>query len=470
MAPTDKKDSDKNGSVTEEEMTETNPAENNSADEDAPLKTTPKKKGRPSKGSAKSQAKKKGKKGKKGAGKKAEDTDETKEGDTGGDTTEDDQKDEEKKKKPIKKVIPYWATISDQAGSKKTQVGPSGLSGGGTIIEAIKECADAKGLASYILIKKYVQKNHPAWPKMVFKSALRRSVQKGQVKQVRNSYKVLSEKIESDKKSKKSSSLACSLEELFPHIFTWVCEPKEASYGLIRKYIGKYFPNLSTEGNLKKAIENMEAKGQLDRITGKGASGTLQLVDGASKTGTAYEDPVEDAIIASNEPKDASVQALRHYLSEYHTEYNVANNPKVLKKALDRAEAMGWIMRVTGQGFTGTFRLSYPYIPSPKDLWRGDYNKSDYEAKPKKSSKYYDSTDEEDETESEDEDDEESSSDSDAGWGGSDVEVVPKKKKRGAPKERGAVPAPKKRKSNASESTKKPKAKSKKSSSKKGKK
>lgn len=303
---------------------------------------------------------------------------------------------------------------------------------------------------------------------MVFKSALRRSVQKGQVKQVRNSYKVLSEKIESDKKSKKSSSLACSLEELFPHIFTWVCEPKEASYGLIRKYIGKYFPNLSTEGNLKKAIENMEAKGQLDRITGKGASGTLQLVDGASKTGTAYEDPVEDAIIASNEPKDASVQALRHYLSEYHTEYNVANNPKVLKKALDRAEAMGWIMRVTGQGFTGTFRLSYPYIPSPKDLWRGDYNKSDYEAKPKKS-KYYDSTDEEDETESEDED-EESSSDSDAGWGGSDVEVVPKKKKRGAPKERGAVPAPKKRKSNASESTKKPKAKSKKSSSKKGKK
>ena len=110
----------------------------------------------------------------------------------------------------------------------------------------------------------------------------------------------------------------------------------------------------------------MVPKGQLDQITGKGASGTFALENGAKKTGTSYEDPIEDAIIASNEPKDASVTALRHYLAEFHTEYNVKDRPKVLKNALERAEDKGWLVRVTGKGFNGTFRLSYPYIPSPK--------------------------------------------------------------------------------------------------------
>merc|ERR1712062_866196 len=139
--------------------------------------------------------------------------------------------------------------------------------------------------------------------------------------------------------------------------------------------------------------------------TGKGASGTFQLMDGAKKTGKRYEDPVEYAIIASNEPKAASVPALRHYLSEYHTEYDVANKPKVLMKALERAEAMGWVKRVTGQGMSGTFHLAYPYIPSPKDLWREAYNESDYEVRPRsKSIKYADDSDDEDEEEeSEDE-------------------------------------------------------------------
>ena len=276
---------------------------------------------------------------------------------------------------------------------------------------------------------------------MVFKSALRRSVQKGRVKQIRNSYKVISdapvEKGKAKKKLSKGRSKTvsvvkeCPLEELFPHIFTWVCEPKEASYGLIRKYIGKHFPKLSVDAPFKKAMENMVGKGLLDQITGKGASGTFQLVDNVKKSGTVFEDPVEDAIIASNEPKDASVPALRRYLSEYHTEYGVKDKPKVLRRALERAEAMGWIVRVSGKGFSGSFRLSYPYIPSPKDLWRGDYNESDYE--PKKRKRTDDSSDDEEE-----ESDEESDESSDE----SDVEIVPKKKKRAAPKPR--TPAPKK--------------------------
>ena len=406
------------------------------ADEDSPLKPA-------TNGKKASKSKKKGKKGKKGADTDAE---------ANGETVE------VKKKKP--KVIPYWATLPEgQAASRQTKIGPTGNSAITTIIGAIEETCDSKGLASYISVKKHVQKHHPSWPKMVFKSALRNAVAKGRVKQIRNSYKVIANTkakatVEVKKKVSKGRSKTVKvakegpLEELFPHIFTWVCEPKEASYGLIRKYIGKHFPNLSTDLPFKKAVESMEEKGQLDRLTGKGASGTFQLMDGAKKTGTRYEDPIEDAIIASNEPKDASIPALRHYLSEYHTEYNVAERPKVLLKALERAEAMGWIVRVTGKGFSGRFRLAHPYIPSPKDLWREAYNEGDYEVRPRsKSVKYTDDSDEsEEEEESEDEYDDTSDEASVASEADSYKEVIPKKKKRGAPTARSAVPPPKKAK------------------------
>merc|ERR1719189_587351 len=266
---------------------------------------------------------------------------------------------------------------------------------------------------------------------MVFKSSLRRAIQKGLVKQIRNSYKVMPanttiktvkvKKILSKGRSK-SVSVASKdgpLEELFPHIFTWVCEPKEASYGLIRKYIAKHYPKLSPDAPFKKAMANMVAKGQLDQITGKGASGTFALENGAKKTGTSYEDPIEDAIIASNEPKDASVTALRHYLAEFHTEYNVKDRPKVLKNALERAEDKGWLVRVTGKGFSGTFRLSYPYIPSPKDLWREAYVDPDQEKPAKKKRKVQeDSSDEESSSE-------ESESDSES----EEEEVIPVSKR-----------------------------------------
>ena len=74
----------------------------------------------------------------------------------------------------------------------------------------------------------------------------------------------------------------------------------------------------------------------MKRVTGAGMSGTFSLVDGAQKTGGKYEDAIEDAIIACNEPKDASVAALKHYLAEYHTEFNVAARPKVLQNCLER--------------------------------------------------------------------------------------------------------------------------------------
>jgi len=397
---------------------------------------------------------KKGKKGKKGAATTENGTDgEKKDGDI--------EIVAEIKKKPIKKKIPQWATLSDKAlaATKPSKLaGPSGTNGITVIIDAIKKCANAKGTASYISIKKYVQKTNPNWPKMTFKSQLRRSVDKGCVKKIKDSYKVISETpvtkkaptVNVSKKVTKGRSKTVALpkagplEDLFPHIFTWVCEPKEASYGLIRKYLEKHYPKLSIDAPFKKAILNMVAKGQLDQITGKGASGTFQLEGGAKKTGTTYEDPIEDAIIASNEPKDASVSALRHYLSEFHKEYNVAERPKVLKNALERAEAKGWLVRVTGKGFSGTFRLGHPYIPSPRDLWREEYVDPDAEKpkKPAKKKKVVDSSDEEesssDESESEEED-----SDDDSDSEESEPEYVPKATKRGAPKSRSAAPAKK---------------------------
>ena len=100
------------------------------------------------------------------------------------------------------------------------------------------------------------------------------------------------------------------------------------------------------------------------------------------KSLSRYEDAIEDAIIAMNEPKDASVPALRHYLSEYHTEYRVADRPKVLQRALERCEERGWIQRVTGKGFSGTFRLAFPYRPGPRELW-GEWYEEEGQ-KPKK--------------------------------------------------------------------------------------
>ena len=91
---------------------------------------------------------------------------------------------------------------------------------------------------------------------------------------------------------------------------------------------------MDVDGNaFRRAIEQGESKGkyissqsdsysgnfpgQLRRLTGKGFSGTFQLVDGANKTGGKYEDAIENAIISMNEPKQVSVTGLRDYLSEY---------------------------------------------------------------------------------------------------------------------------------------------------------
>ena len=41
--------------------------------------------------------------------------------------------------------------------------------------------------------------------------------------------------------------------------------------------------------------------------------------------------------------------------------------------ALDRSASRGWIQQVSGKGFSGSYRLMYPYYPTPAQLWGPDY-------------------------------------------------------------------------------------------------
>lgn len=76
------------------------------------------------------------------------------------------------------------------------------------------------------------------------------------------------------------------LEDVLPLAFTRLCEPKEASYSLIRKYVSQYYPKLRVDIRpqlLKNALQRAVERGQLEQITGKGASGTFQLKKSGEK-------------------------------------------------------------------------------------------------------------------------------------------------------------------------------------------
>jgi len=359
-----------------------------------------------------------------------------------------------KAKKPVKKTVPEWATLSDNAKKALPKALMAKPKIQDNIISAIKASGDSKGVASAGAIKKYVMNDNPDLPKMVLKKGIMKALEKGLIKQVKGkgfsgSFKLESEKNVAKAKAKETqkgkgkgkketTTDKPPLETVFPGVFTWATNPKECSANLIKKYIAKHYPELDVEGNqFRKAIEGAEAKGQLKRITGKGFSGTFELVDGANKTGAKYEDAIENAVISMNEPKQLSVNALRDYLSCWHSEYNTDNRPLVLKKALDRCSDKGWIKQISGKGFSGTYRLMHPYYPGPRELWGEDYqeeNKKTEKETPRKAKKRAVVEDSEDEEEEESE--EEFSDD--------DGEVMPTPKKRGAPKQRSAVVAKKK--------------------------
>jgi len=358
---------------------------------------------------------------------------------------------EEKKKtpKPVKKVIPVWATLSDEVRKNLSKAKLPKPKVQDAVLAAISACADSKGVASAGAIRKFVMEDNPDLSKIVLKKTVAKAVERGLIKQVKGAGFSGSFKLESVKnvvkasksKSKKGAKVVgpklAPLETIFPGVFTWACNPKEASVGFIRKYIAKNYPELDVEGKgFKKALESGESKGQLQRITGKGMGGTFALVDGADKNGAQYEDAIENAIISMSEPKQVSVGALRDYLGEYHKEYNTDQRPTVLKNALDRSVDKGWLKQISGKGFSGTYRLMHPYYPSPKELWGELFvEKKEKEEKAEKSTPKRKAT----KRAAVDSESEEESDDDDEG------EVMPSPRKRGAPTPRKFAPPPKKK-------------------------
>jgi len=377
---------------------------------------------------------------------------------TNGESTENPKEETKtKKKKPIKKSVPDWATLSDTAKKSmaKTQMSKPRVQD--AIIAAISASADSKGVASVGAIKKYVAQDNPDLPKMTLKKCLLKAVEKGLIKQVKGkgfsgSYKLESTKNVAKAKAKEAKANAGSkppLETVFPTVFTWATNPKESSVRMIQKYISKHYPDLDVEGKaFRKAIDSGESNGQLRRITGKGFSGTFELVDGANKHGGKYEDAIENAIISMNEPKQVSVSALRDYLSCWHNEYNTDNRPLVLKSALERCSAKGWLQQISGKGFSGTYRLMYPYYPSPKELWGADYKEEKKEKKEKTEQEKPSKGKKRPAPEPEEYSDDDDVSDDD--------EILPTPKKRGAPTPRSSAAVAAKKKKPAAKAPKKP--------------
>ncbi|KAL2296664.1 hypothetical protein Nmel_015999 [Mimus melanotis] len=215
-------------------------------------------------------------------------------------TKKESEKDQSKEKeKKVKKTIPAWATLSASQlarAQKQTQMAATSRPKMDAILtEAIKACFQKSG-ASVVAIRKYIIHKYPSLELerrgYLLKQALKRELERGIIRQVKGkgasgSFVVVSNagKTVPKARDRKKSTLAPSaeqqvkLEDVLPLAFTRLCEPKEASYSLIKKYVSQYYPKLKVDVRpqlLKNALQRAVEKGQLEQITGKGASGTFQ--------------------------------------------------------------------------------------------------------------------------------------------------------------------------------------------------
>uniref|UniRef100_A0A2K6GK40 Heterochromatin protein 1-binding protein 3 n=3 Tax=Propithecus coquereli TaxID=379532 RepID=A0A2K6GK40_PROCO len=257
--------------------------------------------------------------------------------------------------------------------------------------ETKKACFQKSG-ASVVAIRKYIIHKYPSLELerrgYLLKQALKRELNRGVIKQVKGkgasgSFVVVQKSRKTPQKSRnrkqRSSAVdpepQVKLEDVLPLAFTRLCEPKEASYSLIRKYVSQYYPKLRVDIRpqlLKNALQRAVERGQLEQITGKGASGTFQLKKSGEKPllgGSLMEYAILSAIAAMNEPKTCSTTALKKYVLENHPGTNSNYQMHLLKKTLQKCEKNGWMEQISGKGFSGTFQLCFPYYPSPGVLF-----------------------------------------------------------------------------------------------------
>uniref|UniRef100_A0A3Q0RXX7 Heterochromatin protein 1-binding protein 3 n=1 Tax=Amphilophus citrinellus TaxID=61819 RepID=A0A3Q0RXX7_AMPCI len=336
--------------------------------------------------------------------------------------TSDGYKYEKSKVKKVKRTIPAWASVTASKKVPVTNFAGTQNKVDNILIEAITSCNDRSGV-SYQSVMKYIVKKYPGMEldrkKFLIKKAMKKHLEKGTIKQLKG--KGLSGTFTIGKQtplSKKAALKQESLGDALPLIITRLCEPKEASYNLIKKYLEQHFPSFNIENRpevLKSALVRAVEKGQLEQITGKGARGTFQLKRTGNKVllkGGTLEDAITAAITAMNEPKTCSTTTLRRYLLDANKDRKetlvvplVAN----LRRTLTKCKVLGWMEQITGHGFNGTYQLSFPFYPSPTILYPDKFKelpKKDA-APPAKRRRTVESSDEEEE-ESEEEEEEES--------------------------------------------------------------
>uniref|UniRef100_A0A3Q3WIS6 Heterochromatin protein 1-binding protein 3 n=1 Tax=Mola mola TaxID=94237 RepID=A0A3Q3WIS6_MOLML len=323
----------------------------------------------------------------------------------------DGYKYEKTKAKKVKRTIPAWASV---AASKKVPV--TNFAGtqhkvDDVLIEALESCNTRSGV-SYQSVLKFIVKKYPGMEldkkKFLIKKAMKKHLEKGTIKQLKG--KGLSGTFAIGKKPKAAQKTE-SLGDALPLIITRLCEPKEASYNLIKKYLEQHFPGLNIENKpevLKTALVKAVERGQLEQITGKGARGTFQ-----NNGNILLSLTIISAITAMNEPKTCSTTTLRKYLVDANKDRKEGAFEKLahLRRTLTKCKVLGWMEQITGHGFTGTYRLSFPFYPSPTILYPDKFKqlqKTNTSPPPKRkraanSSDEEDDEDEEEEEESEDE-------------------------------------------------------------------
>lgn len=342
------------------------------------------------------------------------------------DKKEDKDGVKEKPKKPVKRMVPAWATLS---ASKKVVFTAKFASNqpkvDDILIEAVESCKEKTGASAHSVMK-FIVKKYPTLEldkrKYLLKKALQRQVERGTIRQLKGkgfsgSFRIGKQppKPASKKPTVAPGMKAETLGDALPLIITRLCEPKEASYILIKKYVEQHYPQLNVENRpdiLKSALVRAVERGYLEQITGKGASGTFQLKGAGDKVllkGGPLEDAILTAITAMNEPKTCSITTLRKHLVETNkdsVEYRLVNT---LKKTLQKCKVLGWMEQITGNGLTGTYQLSYPYYPSPAILFPN--KQKEKTAEKAKRRRTVDSSEEESSEEEESESEEEESED-----------------------------------------------------------
>ncbi|XP_035658865.1 heterochromatin protein 1-binding protein 3-like [Branchiostoma floridae] len=290
--------------------------------------------------------------------------------------------------------------------------------------EAINTTGGPKG-ASTIAIKKYIAAHYPHLDienrTYLLKQAVKRGVSKGQLKQMSGTgftgfYKLVGGKKEPSltKRQKDAAKTAAkkvvskhravvkkvskpppafyrdpdekpTTIDLLEEAIAMVGGPKGASAQAIKKYLAENYPD-TKKHLVKQALVRAQKKDLVKQLSGTGASGTFKWIGPKRKPKEREEAPrspkktvaakkmavpdppkmeiiIRDAMVEYCEPKEASPQAIKKYLSEHYPHLEIETRSYLLKRALQKGVENGQLIQLSGKGMSGTFRLVESYKP-----------------------------------------------------------------------------------------------------------